>query len=537
MTIRPPIRGVLRSPLRGPLESLFGGNPLSILAPASLTFADGDQPISIGISYPPADAVLFIDFENDVYFWDGAYHSLSDLTDNGDGTFDLDLSTGLDMGNLSGFVEVTNPETPVLDQTCFGLSNASNQRFEVATSDGTELRVYDSASAAYSASAFDNGGGSNSQWKRFRCAWNFEAGQKKLVVNGFSESDTNNTNAAANTGLDLVGIGYRRWFDANPFLGTVHKVCIINAVKTAIELRDLNRQGPEYYGVHWLGDSFLNAGNIRNDFDELVLPTGKYVFSSTDQVGGTSLTQQATSYGSTSEYYDQTLIIVDGGLTADDSSVAALTSISGDHNNDRWLYVQSNPTEATGVGNRPDWDDEDAAILAYCGAEHYLETLTTLQANGDGSSQDNTDIANDIIPSSLRADATHLNAAGQAIVGELVYNRVVAEGWLVNNNQNEIRLTDRENPGGEYTFTIDTTNSGTIDFDNTLYGLLTENSGGDGTGTIDLTGTLPELRSLLMSIAPALDNFATGGATTTINLTRDADGAQAAQRVINVTVT
>lgn len=42
--------------------------------------------------------------------------------------------------------------------------------------------------------------------------------------------------------------------------------------------------------------------------------------------------------------------------------------------------------------------------------------------------QDLTDIANDIVPSSLRSDAIHLNAAGYTVVGQVVYEHLLARG-------------------------------------------------------------------------------------------------------------
>lgn len=51
----------------------------------------------------------------------------------------------------------------------------------------------------------------------------------------------------------------------------------------------------------------------------------------------------------------------------------------------------------------------------------YVAVVAALQAAGTGTGQDATDVANGMIPSSLRADATHLNAAGYAIVASQIY--------------------------------------------------------------------------------------------------------------------
>lgn len=46
------------------------------------------------------------------------------------------------------------------------------------------------------------------------------------------------------------------------------------------------------------------------------------------------------------------------------------------------------------------------------------------------TAQDTTDIANGTIPTSLRSDATHLNAAGYTVVGNYLYKVINENGWL-----------------------------------------------------------------------------------------------------------
>ncbi len=494
-------------------------SPVSAAAPATLVFADGDQPynaagISITDSTPawlPADAVFFADFDNGLFYWDGATRTLGDLTDNGDGTYDVDLATALDMGNLSGFVEVTNSDTPVLNETCFGLFNSSNNaRFEVVTSSGDELRIYDTGTLGFAISGFDDGGGSNSGWKRFRCAWSYSAGSPRLVFNGYSDTAVNG-DAVSVPGMDRVGIGWRRWSSGPLFSGTVQKVCIIDAAKTDEELRELNRYERNQIGIHWLGDSFLNGGAIRDDFDDLVVARGQYFFTSTDQAGASSLTEQAARFAAKPRYWGQTLVIVDGGLTANDSSVAALQSIVGNLTHDRWLYVQSNPKETTGTGDRGNWDNEDAAILTFCGPEHYLETKSVMQANGDGGATDNADIANDIWPTSLRTDPAHPNSAGRAILGQLIYDRIVAEGWLAYTVKLSISDAD---------LTVGATTSATI----------VEN----GTATVTISGNEADVNSELASLL--INGAEEGSHSLTVSIYDPATG-RSASRIVPITVT
>lgn len=91
---------------------------------------------------------------------------------------------------------------------------------------------------------------------------------------------------------------------------------------------------------------------------------------------------------------------------------------------------------------------------------------------------------------------------------------------------NEISFADSKTDGsGDYTLTMSMTNSGTIDFDNTAYAAVTENSGADGSGTIDVTGTLAQINALFLPTAPVVDNFAAGEATISWTLTHS-DGRE-----------
>jgi hypothetical protein len=58
----------------------------------------------------------------------------------------------------------------------------------------------------------------------------------------------------------------------------------------------------------------------------------------------------------------------------------------------------------------------------------FVDVYTLLRAAGDGSANDNVDIAAGFIPRSLRIDVTHLNAAGYAIVAQAFYSRTRSFG-------------------------------------------------------------------------------------------------------------
>lgn len=58
--------------------------------------------------------------------------------------------------------------------------------------------------------------------------------------------------------------------------------------------------------------------------------------------------------------------------------------------------------------------------LATTYGSKYFDVKLYLQGFGNGSGQDNTDIANDIIPSSLRIDGVHLTTVGYDLVAARV---------------------------------------------------------------------------------------------------------------------
>lgn len=59
-----------------------------------------------------------------------------------------------------------------------------------------------------------------------------------------------------------------------------------------------------------------------------------------------------------------------------------------------------------------------------------VEVRAMLLANGNNSTQDNSDIAAGNIPSSLRIDGIHLNAAGHNLVAKMYFDVLTAKGWI-----------------------------------------------------------------------------------------------------------
>lgn len=87
----------------------------------------------------------------------------------------------------------------------------------------------------------------------------------------------------------------------------------------------------------------------------------------------------------------------------------------------------------------PGWNTDMHAQVAYITNEiaavyptNSINVMQLLLANGDGSPEDNADIAANIPPRSLRLlDDGHLNSAGSALVAKAVYQLLTTKGWVV----------------------------------------------------------------------------------------------------------
>lgn len=67
--------------------------------------------------------------------------------------------------------------------------------------------------------------------------------------------------------------------------------------------------------------------------------------------------------------------------------------------------------------------------LASLYGHRFVDVYSALLASGNGSVEDNADIAAGYTPRSLRVDAIHLTTAGNAIVAQKVRERMLREGW------------------------------------------------------------------------------------------------------------
>lgn len=186
---------------------------------------------------------------------------------------------------------------------------------------------------------------------------------------------------------------------------------------------------PAQTGVHILGDSFASVA-----MQTAVNARISNWVATVDGVGGTTLADQATRFDSTPQFYDDALTIMDGALELDTApAIVAIDSMAAHVAGARYLYVKPGLQDFYTWDNpdRQGWETEVAALAAHVGALHFVETWNALFAGNDGSVNDLIDVANRVIPRSLRADNIHPNTAGYAIWAREIVSVLVANGWAI----------------------------------------------------------------------------------------------------------
>lgn len=179
---------------------------------------------------------------------------------------------------------------------------------------------------------------------------------------------------------------------------------------------------------HVLGDSFVTTNFVNSLRFSFGAIEG---FVTSDGVGATTLTQQAVRYANTPDYHSYNLIIMDGGLdTVGQVSIDAIESMTRNLTHSRWVYVEPSPSNfKLGTTERAYHDSLVQAIRNYVGNDRFVECLTALQAANDGSTEDLQDVADGLVPRSLRSDFIHENAAGEAIRTKVIADFLNAKGW------------------------------------------------------------------------------------------------------------
>jgi len=239
--------------------------------------------------------------------------------------------------------------------------------------------------------------------------------------------DTLNVTVASNT-YNIPTTIYERGPDISETLsgGGSAKLNMRNAYIKKIEFWPNNSTN-----YHILGDSYVAGYNVV-----VYAPLYNYrpATWTTDGVSGSSLAQQADRFDLTPQYYNDILVIYDGGLTDDAATaIASINRMIAHLPNKKWIYMESTPNAQAGnekgsVGYT-DYLAKCAAIKAAF-PNNYVPTLAIMQANSTGSTADVSNVNNGWWPASLLIDGiVHPNDKASKILAGLIRDALVARKY------------------------------------------------------------------------------------------------------------
>lgn len=403
----------------------------------------------------PRGAALHVDFDNSRFYWDGAERVLADLTVEGVGGYSLSgygfgfdeiASVVLEYSAGTIFSATANGQIANITGTVFSWNNGGGggNRIEFGAGEnnswGDDLNLYvapgipSADSVRFPRGTAGSGGAVWSRTERRRVFARIQSNTNHIMQDGDGEELVPARGSGTLAVPTKIGFGMRAAFNDAPLTsGTLHRVTLYNYELARTHRRASGKTGTAK-PVHFLGDSFLNLYNINTHFREIAGAAGKFITTTQDGVGGTSLTQQAARYAAYNaasdreKWWDSTLVIIDGGFDGTpEQGIRAIETMLKYIKHDRWLYVQSGKFAFNPVVSVP---PEDVAMKAWCG-DHWISTLAEAWALSDGSPTDEAQIATGRWPVSLTLSSAdfHPNNAGAQFLAQRVYDELVARGW------------------------------------------------------------------------------------------------------------
>jgi hypothetical protein len=365
---------------------------------------------------------VVLDFEAGSFQWGGATRALSDLTDNGDGTYDL------------SFVNWWNQERTIvvdLETERAGTSsgrfieflseNVSNEVIEVDDQSPTNLRVVYRSNVRNTIGFKDVWQEGTIGVKRFRAV---------LIVRPDGRIVERYFNGFAVTGSIVRG------FSSIPPTAIRLRPQATGWKMTRAEFYGRALQGSELAGVlaggpvaniHVVGDSFAgwNNSGFAREIETLLAADGAPLLISVDGVGGVAFFElsgngHAQRFAQTPLQWAKTLIMIDGGFEYNRGEVVVRSSLLSmiekltHGTTKRYIFMEPNPINPVGDSRNTDWQAATGYIKTMIG-NRYVDTLEAMFCLEDGSANDRADVAVGLWPRSTRSDSTHYLPAGQVV--------------------------------------------------------------------------------------------------------------------------
>jgi len=363
-----------------------------------------------------AERTLVWDRPSNEFKWAGATKTLADATDQGSGAYTVNDGTWWAEDNTVMLeYELTEDVAMAGSGDLFSWTNASNHRYEFVAHDTDKFRLYFSQGNEYAYPTWEQLSAGYRAGRHRPLAMS-ETGELVISrVNANAEDDVAGAVLGTFTAPTRFGILRGERFNTAATTNiTFHRAWAWNRLLTQDERRLAVTAG-NYRPMHLIGDSFLNSGILQ---EQLALKCRReYIAFSQDGVGGSSLADQATRYAATPEFYGDTLIIMDGGLEDDEATaLASIQDMVGRFGHQRWYYVEPSPNTYS-------------SVQTWCG-DHFIPVTAAMQAANDGTANDLADVANGLVPRSLRIDSIHENAAGTRIRARVIHAYISARGHM-----------------------------------------------------------------------------------------------------------
>lgn len=389
----------------------------------------------------PNEAVLHIDFEENLFYWDGQARKLSDLTPHPSGIgYTLDWGGWFTGEGATISCDMTPDVNSTISGHIFSSVSASNQRIDILayniSNNPPRKSAWAYTSATSPATFLTIPGQTYTGKGRSRYILSLKDGQEFLGVVG--NTVPGSLSASLPTFEQPVRIGFANWARPNqnsPLTNCVlHSITIWPSASTIQEIDEIASKGSP---VHFLGDSFLGLQALQDAFRVYANPKSGYIPISQDGVGGSSLAEQAdrvAAYsGSKLKWLNSTLVIMDGGLS--DEIPFALTSLARILKyfpHDRFIYLQQgSPTSGYGTTAWDQWDAKNKAISHFLG-DHYIPTMAHAMRYSDGSIEDEANIGEVRWPVStmLSAGDFHPSEKGYGMLARVIYSALSQRGWV-----------------------------------------------------------------------------------------------------------
>ncbi|WHZ33402.1 fibronectin type III domain-containing protein [Sagittula sp. MA-2] len=389
-----------------------------------------------------------LDFEEGTFLWRGVTRSLTDLTDNGGGSYTLhDMSSWRHGRTIVADVTIDQAAGSYSgDLLLFNSGNTEPERLKV--SDATTLLYGPGGLPDDTALHMKTINVATDVVERARVVLVVEPGAlvRAYVSERFiSPADISYTRAIPPTSLTI---------NTAVTGATIERVAIYPEAYKEDDPRFADIFAADRNTLHILGDSFTAWGTFDHQAKIYALAEAQDpgLITSSDGVGGVAFWEgngvgHSQRWARTPFQWSKTLILLDGGseyhLKGTTMTAGAIMNIveklrhggAGDSFERRWAIVESNPINAIGTGTRTTWEEGNLfyKLIATKGSPNPdLMFIPVLEAMfcAYTDANDITDVGNGIWPRSLTSDGTHPLEAGRVIHAQAIYQFCVDRGWI-----------------------------------------------------------------------------------------------------------